>query len=191
MKNSELKKQILELLEGKGKLTPQEIAYQANGNPALIQVHGVLGQLKNSGEVKETVSNKVKYYSVGVVVEVNTPTRDMTKYIFEGVKNLSKGRFALCVVQKFVKESNPTYRQLKDVFHDGIVKPYGVVQDLATAHELSPDPKRKRYFLNEPDVIQLSRGKVKKVVVTNQWTTERFNSFLEVVEVLGYQVGSS
>lgn len=192
MNNKELKSRVEELLKENGKLTVNEIAEYAGEEVALIQIHKVMSQLKQSGRVEEFSIDKVKYYeSIQLVGESKQSKRDMTRYEFNGEKNLGKGRLALLVVRKYVVENNPTYKELKRIFPDSIVRPYGVVQHLSKARELSPDPKRKRYFLNDEDVIVLNRGQQRKVVVTNQWTPQRFLGLLAVADDLGYQVVSS
>jgi len=184
MKNKELTIKIIEILKEKARLTPQEIAYQVEGSPMLIQVHGVLSAMKNKRTVHEVVSERIRYYSLVTSCKDDraVSTRNLSKFSFDGVTNLSKGRLALSVVRKFVTDTSPTLKQLKTMFPDEIVKPYGVIKSVVDALELSPDPKRKRYFLNDEDIILLSKGKIKKVCVTNQWTNDRFTVFMKVVE---------
>lgn len=194
MKNKELHTKIIEVLQDKSRLTPQEIAYKIEGSPALIQVHGVLSALKGQGKVQEINSDRIRYYTL---VETNhisgsVTSRNLSKFSFDGKMNLSKGRLALAVVHKFVSDTNPSLNEVKAMFPDEIVKPYGVVQSEVLAHELSPDPKRKRYFLDEDDIIKLNKGKVNKVCVTNQWTSDRFLKLLDVAEGrLGYEIVKS
>lgn len=195
MNNKELTVAIHKLLENHDRLSPQEIAYHIDGNPAMIQIHGVLGTMKTSGTIRETVTEpeRVRYYSLVTSTkdEKTRDTRDLSKFSFDGNKNLSKGRLVLAIVKKYVSDSNPSLKDLKLVFPDSICKPYGIVQGRKKALELSPDPKRKRYFLNDEDIVRLNQGKVKEIVVTNQITQARLAKFLEVVnENTAYKIKS-
>lgn len=193
MKNKELSTKIIEVLKDKARLTPQEMVNEIKGSPApaLIQIHGVLRTLKDNGTVIEDVLDRVRYYSIATSSqkERTTSSRNLSKFSFDGHSNLSKGRLSLAVVQKFVADTDPTMKDLKAMFPDEIVKPYGVVRSDIEVLEYSPDPKRKRYFSNNEDIITLRRGKIQKVYVTNQWTSERFLKFLNIAEGrLGYKI---
>ncbi len=191
MKNNELTESIIKILKEKTQLTPQEIAYQVRGSLSLIQVHGVLSSMRESGVIREVIYDRIRYYSLITTTHVDRPesTRNLSKYTFNGISKLSKGRLALAIVSKYVKDTNPSLKQLKTEFPDDIVKPYGVIQSEAIALELSPDPKRKRYFLNDEDIIILKKGNIKKICVTNQWTSDRFLKLLKLAEdKLSYQI---
>lgn len=187
MNNKTLTDKITSLLTEQDQLTAQELVDLMDEAPPIIQVYGVLGKMKKDGLVQEEVSevDGKKRYTKVVEAEkpekVMTDKRDLSRFSFDGQKGLSKGRLAVAVVKRYVKDNDPTYEELLSVFEHSICKPYGVVQDLQTAHELSPDPKRKRYFFNAPDIIRLNKGEVREVCVTNQWTKERFLKLMEVI----------
>lgn len=65
------------------------------------------------------------------------------------------------------------------------MKRFGTINILSDAKEISPDPKRPRYFFKDEDVISL---KNQKMVVTNQWTHSAFLSFIIQVKELGYNI---
>ena len=123
--------------------------------------------------------------------EGETTSRDTTKYSIEGGVPLNKRRFVLAVVRKYV-ESHPgiTYSELKQRFPDrlsnsplhGVFRPY---YDIFEKLNNQPDLK-KRFFLEEQDLIKLSDGTL--LTVYNQWGSH-FPDFLEVAEQL-YKVES-
>ena len=118
-------------------------------------------------------------------------TRDTTKYSIDGGEPLKKRRFVLAVVKKYVEANkNVTYEELKRRFPDrlsnsplhGVIRPY---EEIMGKLLLQPDLK-KRFFLNEEDLIVLSDGT--KLTIYNQWGTH-FPYFLEVAKLL-YRVES-
>lgn len=113
-------------------------------------------------------------------------TRDTTKYSIDGGEPLKKRRFVLAVVRKYV-ESHPgiTYDELRERFPDrlsnsplhGVFRPYKTIYD-----KLDNQPDlRKRFFLEEEDLIELYDGT--KLTVYNQWGSH-FPDFLEVAKQL-------
>ena len=123
--------------------------------------------------------------------EGETTSRDTTKYSIDGGVPLNKRRFVLAVVRKYV-ESHPgiTYSELKQRFPDrlsnsplhGVFRPY---YDIFEKLNNQPDLK-KRFFLEEQDLIKLSDGTL--LTVYNQWGSH-FPDFLEVAEQL-YKIES-
>ena len=119
-------------------------------------------------------------------------TRDTTKYSIDGGEFLNKRRFVLSVVKKYV-DSHPgiTYNVLRLRFPDslsgsvihGVVRPY---KDVLEKLKIQPDLK-KRFFLDEEDLITLSDGTI--LTVYNQWG-EFFSNFLVVAKKL-HEVKSS
>ena len=181
MKKTEIIEQITTMLAGTDKLTPQEIHERINGDLPLVQVYAALKAMVGNGVVKIHKLNKVSYYHINGKVQNESKIkpvskRDTTKYTFDGKKNLSKGRLALAIVQRYCLEKNPTLAELKEIFPDKIVKPYGVVRILSEAKKMSKE--RKRFYINEADVITLSDGK--QISTTNQFTTTRINQIIQI-----------
>ena len=110
-------------------------------------------------------------------------TRDSSKYKFEG-EEYGKGPVVRAVVSKYV-EDNPktTYKQLKEVFPDELLKRFGIFQDEKTAKEIAP--KGKRYFEKPEQMIKL---KDRSIVVCNQFTLDNIQPFLKVAKTLGYKI---
>src|SRR5690606_28977953 len=106
--------------------------------------------------------------------------RHTGKFLYQKVP-YSKSACALKVVTDFVQKNKPCLKQLKSVFPDDIVSRFGVVAELKAAQDLSKD--RNRYHLNDHQVLTTSDGK--KVVVTNQWTVDRFARFCEAAAAVG------
>lgn len=112
--------------------------------------------------------------------------RNNDKFSFNGVSDLGKGALARSIVEKYVKDNpNTTYKKLLEVFPTTLLKRFGVVEDIEKAREIS-GKKYDRYFFKEEHVIKL---KDKKVVVTNQWTSDNLLPLLQVAhEKLGYKI---
>lgn len=119
------------------------------------------------------------------VVTKATP-RNNDKFSFNGVSDLGKGALARSIVMKFVADNpNTIYKKLLEVFPPTLLKRFGVVEDIEKAREISGN-KYDRYFFKEEHVIKL---KDKKVVVTNQWTSDNLIPLLQVArEKLGYTI---
>lgn len=116
-------------------------------------------------------------------VKPKATTRDSSKYKFEG-DEYGKGPLVRAVVSKYV-EDNPktTYKQLKEVFPDELLKRFGIFQDERTAKEIAH--KGKRYFEKPEQMIKL---KDRYIVVCNQFTLANIQPFLKVAKTLGYNI---
>ncbi len=201
MQISEVKKIIYNELKKKKSITAQILNYTPFNIP-FIQSYGVLAHLVELGAVEKNdriytlidekkalgifnykVPAKIKKEKVDPLLIKSS--RNTSQYVFEKVKR-SKGRTVLAVVQAYVRDNkDATYKQLLTVFPPQIIKRFGIINLLASAKELSPDPKRPRYFFKDEDVISL---KNQKVVVTNQWTHSAFLEFVIVAKELGYVI---
>lgn len=183
MKKTEIIEQITTILSSNGKLTPQEIHERIKGELPLVQVYAALKSMVGNGVVKiEKLGNDMYYHinrsSLAGKKEKQVSNRDTTKYTFDGKKDLSKGRLALAIVQRYCLDKKPTLNELKEIFPDKIVKPYGVVRILSEAKEMSKE--RKRFYINEEDVITLNDGT--KICTTNQLTTTRIGVIIAICE---------
>ena len=176
----------------------------------VIQVRNVMNRLSKDGLIEIGEDEKGKTYTVkdpeGLKALAGTQTdtsgepepeqkgeapvkkqappertgRHTGKFLYQKVP-YSKSACALKVVTDFVQKNKPSLKQLKSVFPDDIVSRFGVVAELKTAQDLSKD--RNRYHLNDHQLLTTSDGK--KVVVTNQWTVDRFARFCEAALVIG------
>lgn len=131
-------------------------------------------------EEKEIVQQTTKQTTA---VKPKTASRDSSKYKFEG-EEYGKGPLVRAVVSKYV-DDNPktTYKQLKEVFPDELLKRFGIFQDEKTAKAIAP--KGKRYFEKPEQLIKL---KDRSIVVCNQFTLVNIQPFLKVAKVLGYKI---
>lgn len=110
--------------------------------------------------------------------------RDTTKYVFEKSEPLPKGQCALAILKAYFRDNKPLLKDVKAAFDDSIVQRYGVTQELSNAKALSGD--RDRYFLKDAQILTTKDGK--KLACTSQWTTERFEAFLQAARKLKYTV---
>ncbi len=110
--------------------------------------------------------------------------RDTTKYVFEKSDPLPKGQCVLAVLKAYFLNHKPTLKDVKAAWDDTIVQRYGITQELSNAKALSGD--RDRYFLKDAQILTTKDGK--KLAVTSQWTSERFDAFLKLAKKIGYTV---
>ncbi len=181
----------------------------------VIQVHNVISRLNKDGLIEINEDEKGKAYTVkdpeGLKALAGTQTdasaepepekkaeapvkkqavpertgRHTGKFLYGKEKvPYSKSACALKVVSDYVEKEKPSLKQLKSVFSEDIVSRFGVVAELKAAQDLSKD--RNRYHLNDHQVLTTSDAK--KVVVTNQWTVDRFARFCEAAAAVGLRV---
>lgn len=102
--------------------------------------------------------------------------RDLTKYSFNGLEDLSKGRLALAVIRS-IAVTNPKIKlkELVEAYPDTLVPPYGVIKPKKEALEISKG--RPRFFIKQEEMVKLVDG---DICVSNQWTTERINEFISI-----------
>lgn len=155
-----------------------------------IVLHNLLKKMENDGLIISEGSGADASFKLNSQEEEQTEEtvsapfyRDISKFTFNK-ESYGKGPLVRAVVAKYV-EDNPTvtYKKLKEVFPDELLKRYGIFQDEATAREISG--KRDRYFFKPEHVIKL---KDKKIVVCNQLTFQNIQPFLKVAKQLGYKI---
>lgn len=118
-------------------------------------------------------------------VEKNISTssnRDKTKYMFEG-KVYPKNRLVLSIIKKYVKQNNPNYKELVEIFDKSLQGSLGVIELYDNAIQISD--ATKRYFLKEDDIIFLSDA---KIVVCTQWGIFNIVKFIKRAQALGYNI---
>ena len=112
-------------------------------------------------EVVEEKEGKTK------VIKPKKSERDETKYSFNGIKDLGKGRFLLALLTEWAKHNkNATADQIEKAWPHTLVHRYGVLAPLKEAIERS-NP-RKRYFIEESEIIEIGG---KKYACCNQITS--------------------
>jgi hypothetical protein len=123
---------------------------------------------EGEGEEKEVVKNK---------------GRDNSKFKFNG-QEYGKGPLVRAVIAQHVAD-NPkiTYKQLKEVFPDELLKRFGIFQDEDNARLLSG--ARDRYFFKPEQLITLND---KTIAVCNQFTSENIRPFLQAAKKAGYKI---
>ena len=109
------------------------------------------------------------------------PARDKTRFLFDN-KVLAKNRLVLAVIKKYVKENNPDFEKLQQVFDKSLQGSLNVVETVENASRIKD--ATKRYFMK--DEIELKDGK--KVVVCTQWGIFNIMKFEKIAESLGYMI---
>jgi len=117
-----------------------------------------------------------------IVSQTAQTNRDKTKYIFEG-KVYAKNRLVLAIVKKYVKEHNPSFEELKEVFDRSLQGSLGVVELYNNA--LNVSDSSKRFFMKEEDVLNL---KNEKAVVCTQWGIFNIVKFIKRAQALGFNI---
>ena len=109
------------------------------------------------------------------------PARDKKRFLFDN-KVLAKNRLVLAVIKKYVKENNPDFEKLQQVFDKSLQGSLNVVETVENASRIKD--ATKRYFMK--DEIELKDGK--KVVVCTQWGIFNIMKFEKIAESLGYMI---
>lgn len=111
---------------------------------------------------------------------------DVSQYTFNG-RSYGKGPVVRAVVAQYVADHPEiTYKELKEVFPDDLLKRFGIFQDQKKAKEIANNGNR--YFTKPEQIIKL---KDREVVVCSQFTLENLQPFLKVAKSLGYEIVES
>ena len=141
-------------------------------------------ETKSLGEEKTETKDAAKEKdNIIPAINASTSGRDNSKLSLNGGEPLGKGPFVRHLLTVYAEQHNPTYKQLKEVFPDTLLKRFGIFQDEAKAKEISG--KRPRYFMKPEQLIKL---KDKKVAVCSQFTFDNIQPFLKAARELGYDI---
>lgn len=133
--------------------------------------------------VAEPVSERTQVESAEEEEETTASKgRDNSTFKFNG-QDLKKGPLVREVVRKYVEDTKPSLKQLKDAFPDELLKRFGVWQEEDTAKSIQG--ARDRYFWRDDHQIKV-KGKI--IVVCNQWTSANIQPFLKAAKALGYKI---
>lgn len=187
---------LLTFLEQNPKSTKNEIQ-EATGLKGL-QLYNLLRKLAKEETIIEHPNQTYSIATIGgteehepvqqttkqtTTVKPKTASRDSSKYKFEG-EEYGKGPLVHAVVSQYVADNkNTTYKKLKEVFPDELLKRFGIFQDEATAKQIAP--KGGRYFSKPEQFIKL---KDRSVIVCNQFTLANIQPFLKVAKTLGFRI---
>ncbi len=177
----------------------------------VIQVHNVMNKLNKDGIIEIGEDEKGKTYTVknpeGLKAlaeakpetpaetkpekKVEAPKKEQVaqeptgrhngKFLY-GKVAYSKSACVLKVVSDYVEQAKPTLKQLRATWPDSIVSRFGVINEKKPAQDLSKD--RNRYHMK----AELTTSDGKAVVVTNQWSQDRFLKFCEAAEKVGLKI---
>lgn len=106
--------------------------------------------------------------------------RDKTRYMVDN-KILPKNRFVLAVIEKYIKQNNPTYSELACVFDKSLQGSLNVVELKENAEKIKDS--KKRYFMDSS--FKLKDGNT--VVVCTQWGIFNIVKFEKVASNLGFK----
>lgn len=117
----------------------------------------------------------------------NVRNHDNSKFSLNGSDFVNKSEFAYLVVKTFV-EQHPdfTFDQLKDIFIDEILRPYGVYKGLIAKVEdlldgsLSEKDLKQRYHFNNPNLCLKSADGV-EFFVSTQWSLQTIEKLINQV----------
>lgn len=113
-------------------------------------------------------------------------TRDLTKYLFEGVR-LHKRRLVLAIVKAYVRDHpNTSMEQLETVFPRKLQGSYGVFATLEHGREIQERTGNKRHLIEEGETVQLADGA--NIAVSGMWGADNLKRFLVCARELGYEI---
>lgn len=107
--------------------------------------------------------------------------RDRQSYRFNG-QEYGKGPLVHAIVSEHAKTCN-NHSDMKRAFPDELLRSYGIFKRVDGNADL--EKMRKRYFLKDKQVINLSDC---KIAVCNQFTSDNIKPFLNKAAELGYKV---
>lgn len=183
---------LVKFIENNQNVTKEAIA-EATGFKGLA-LYNTLKRLVKDGTITESEHEGEKIYSFAEIEqesnqgtneepEIISKGRDNSKFKFNG-EEYGKGPLVHAVVSQYVVDNkNITYKKLKEVFPDELLKRFGIFQDEATAKQIAP--KGGRYFSKPEQLIKL---KDRSVIVCNQFTLANIQPFLKVAKALGYKI---
>ena len=177
----------------------------------IIQIHNVMNSFNKDGLIEIGEDEKGKTYTVQnheslkalTEAKTETPTEPKPEKKIEAHKNeqpapkstgrhngkflygkvaYSKSACVLKVVSDYVEQTKPTLKQLRMTWPDSIVSRFGVINEKKPALDLSKG--RNRYHMK----AELTTSDGKTVVVTNQWSQDRFLKFCEAAEKVGLKI---
>ena len=160
--------------------TDLQIKNEGTENPVIIEdAENKDAVVEEKAEIKEGEKEKGNVPAAKVA-----SSRDNSKLSLDGGEPMGKGPFVRHLLSVYVEQHSPiTYKQLKEVFPDTLLKRFGIFQDEAKAREISG--KRDRYFMKDTQLIKL---KDKKIAVCSQFTFGNIQPFLKVAKELGYKI---
>lgn len=138
----------------------------------LSKIDILVNRKTSETKMPQTIQHSVNITSKQIPDSCSSQTRDTTKFSFDGgITYYNKRKFVLEIIKDYIHtHSQITFDELERVFYPeihsksrGVIKRYTDVQQMI---EKSQDTK-KRYFLDESDIISLSDGT--RIVVNNQW----------------------
>lgn len=109
--------------------------------------------------------------------------RDLSTYKFNGA-DYNKGRLAHSIVAFYVLENKPSLKALIELFPATLIPPYGMIETIQKAKEISKE--RPRFFIKPEEEIKLRDC---SIAVSNQWTAERIEKLIAIArKQLGYKI---
>lgn len=183
---------LVKFIENNPNATKEAIA-ESTGLKGLA-LYNTLKRLVKDGTITEGEHEGDKTYCIAEIEPatnhgpnedstVISKGRDNSKFKFNG-EEYGKGPLVHAVVSQYVTDNkNTTYKKLKEVFPDELLKRFGIFQDEATAKQIAP--KGGRYF-SKPD--QFIKLKDRSVIVCNQFTLANIQPFLKAAKTLGYKI---
>ena len=114
-------------------------------------------------------------------------TRDLTKYLFEGVR-LHKGRLVLSVVMAYVRDHpSTTFPQLESAFPRKLQgSSLGVFTTREQGCEIRERTGRRRHFVEDSETVRLADGK--EIAIASEWGVGNLDRFVSCAESLGYEI---
>ena len=172
--------------DGDGNETTYVLAETQSEEQPIEEIHVTKEQAGQEDIVVEETDDEESKQDVKATVTKATTSRDNSKYKFNGEEGLGKGPLVRAVVAKYVEDHpDTTYKQLKEIFPDTLMKRFGVFANETDAKKLSGN--KPRYFLKPEQMIEI-KGQKEPIAICNQWTAALIEPFIKVAKELGYKI---
>lgn len=135
----------------------------------LVSLFPIIAEEEQDKDLKKTL---------GMVANAVKEARDNTKYTFNEIEKLAKGRLALEIIKTYANESSDiTYEKLHKVLSAKIVGT-DIIAKLEDAKKIYDRTNTARHFIKVDEIITTINGD--KIVVSNQWSAnERLATLIQ------------
>lgn len=110
-------------------------------------------------------------------------SKDATKYRFDGNSQLSKRRFVLEVITRFVKNNPCTYDEYFRILCKLRTDSFGIIQDL---EKVKNDNNERCYFTKDDEQLTSKDGVI--FVVCGEWRIDNIGPVVKFAEEQGYNI---
>ncbi|BCE02793.1 McrB family protein [Marinicellulosiphila megalodicopiae] len=114
-------------------------------------------------------------------------SKDNSKYKFNNAV-YGKGQLVLAVIRKYIEDNNPKLEEILNEFSKKKLSNNEclISQDQHKIRKTNSNDAKKRFFENSDDILTTNGGD--KVLVSNQWSKNNIDIFINYVDKYGYKI---